>query len=46
MARAGIEVSGFDISKEMVRKSKAMLNNYGLNADNIIWRYPRSNNLC
>lgn len=37
LARAGIEVSGFDISKEMVRKSKAMLNNYGLNADNIIW---------
>lgn len=37
LAKAGIEVSGFDISEEMVKKSQATLKKNGLNSENIIW---------
>lgn len=37
MAKAGMEVAGFDISAEMVKKSKTTLSSNGLNPDNIIW---------
>jgi len=37
LAKAGMEVAGFDISEEMVKKSKTTLSSNGLNPDNIIW---------
>lgn len=37
LAKAGIEVSGFDISEEMVKKSRETLKRNGLSPDNIIW---------
>lgn len=37
LAKAGIEVFGFDISKEMVKKSQDTLRKNGLHPENIIW---------
>ncbi len=37
LAKAGIEVSGFDISEKMVKKSQDTLKRNDLNPDDIIW---------
>jgi 2-polyprenyl-3-methyl-5-hydroxy-6-metoxy-1,4-benzoquinol methylase len=37
LAKAGIDVHGFDISQEMVKKSRATLVANGLDAEKIIW---------
>jgi 2-polyprenyl-3-methyl-5-hydroxy-6-metoxy-1,4-benzoquinol methylase len=37
LAKAGIEVAGFDISEEMVKKSKKFLEKNGLPSQKIIW---------
>lgn len=37
LGKAGIDVWGFDISHEMVKKSKAMMEKNGMNPDHIFW---------
>lgn len=37
LGKAGIDVWGFDISHEMVKKSKAMMEKNGMNPDQIFW---------
>jgi len=37
LGKAGVDVWGFDISREMVKKSKETMQNSGMNPDHIFW---------
>ena len=37
LGTAGVDVWGFDISEEMVKKSKSMMANNGMNPDHVFW---------